>query len=86
MGGRYNRMVTHLEQTVFREYEQQGTGVEAEAKGSWLPSGVEAVGGRGRVGGGAARWGSYSDYTKWRQQAGRGGAGGSAGSGERSIG
>ena len=45
-------MVTQLEQTVFREYEQQGTGVEAEAKGSWLPSGVEAVGRRGRVGGG----------------------------------
>ena len=26
-------MVTHLEQTVFREYEQQGTGVEAKAEG-----------------------------------------------------
>ena len=54
-------MVTHHEQAVFREYEQQGTGLKPNlATVRWVRQG----GGHGRVRGGRSSLGNYSDYKK----------------------
>ena len=61
-GGCYNRMVTHHEQTVFREYEQQGTGLKPKQGESGYRQ-VDEAGGWARASrGGRSSLGNYSDY------------------------